>query len=717
MNTLISEIQYPKATILVVDDDKALSKSLCQLLNELGYNTVQSSEGRNAVQLFTQHKPDLVLLDLLMPYMDGYETCQNIRRICIESIEAMPIVIMTSHDDSLSVEQAFSAGATDFISKPINLNLFPQRIAYILKNSRNYKELQNKQEQLDHAQRIARMGSWQIELPSKRVSISKQCAYILGMNHTHGCFKLDEMMQLVHPDDKDNVKNAIENAILTRGSYSLEHRIVLPDEFAINVIHQGEFVPATRIKDNDYLLGTIQDITELRQAQSEAEYRRYFDTTTNLPNRHSFEMQLEHVTQDSNTHTLTAVVLLALDHFSKLNESIGHGGGDRILNIFADRLRSLEGSGHYVSHFSGDRFALLLHHIHHVDACEAALNDILELIRTPVSLNGNQHHLTASIGSTLFPIDGENASDLIQWAESAVQQAKNNGGDRFAFHSAEREKRTQRRLSMEQAMRKGIERDEFEVFYQPQVSAEAGIIIGMEALVRWRHPQQGMISPAEFIPLAEDTGLIVPIGEKVLEQACQDTRHWLDQGHLLVVGVNLSALQFSHKNLIQKVQDTLQSCGLPSTSLELEVTESMAMQDFDESIKKLQDLQALGCKTSLDDFGTGYSSLSYLQHMPLSTLKVDQSFVRCIECSNTEIDAGNCTTGAIAATIINLSQNLNLHVIVEGVETQQQFHFLRQYGDLTLQGFYFGKPMPHADFDRQLSEQQLSANKKMIHKK
>ena len=698
--TFHTTIQEIIPTILLIDDDNVSRKTVAAILRKNGYEVTQAENGKEGIEQFKSHKPDLILLDVIMPGLNGYEVCEEIRSICVESIESMPIVMLTGQNDAESIENAFSSGATDFITKPVNLKLLGQRITYILRNSKNYRKLQEKEKQLDRAQRIARMGYWQMEPITQKISFSDQCASILELAATSFSASANEMMLLVHTDDRKKILNAIENAILKKSSYNLEHRMTLENGKELCVIHQAEYISATNAKEQDYLLGTIQDVTELRNAQSEAEYQKYYDNATGLPNRRSFELQLDHLVV--NDQNLTAVVFICLDQLAALNETIGHEGGDYIFNLITQRLSELDRQGHYISRFSNDRFALLLRNILHFDDCEEILNDVLDKIRFPIDYNGHQHYITASVGASLFPIESEDTPELIQWAESAVQQSIDNGGNRFSFHTVERNLRAQERLVLEQDMRKGLKNNEFVVYYQPQVSSSTAQIVGMEALVRWQHPERGMVSPGVFIPLAEETSLILPLGEFILRTACRDAQHWLESGYSLLVGVNLSAKQFSQPNLIDIVKSALSESGLPASALELEVTESMAMENIEETIEKLNDLQKLGIKTSLDDFGTGHSSLSYLQKMPLSTLKVDQSFISSLEFENENSPDTINGSGAIATTIINLSRSLDLQIIAEGIETKQQFDFLSHFGELTIQGFYFSRPLPQAQFEKVL---------------
>ncbi len=683
------------ARILIIDDDSVTRHMVRGVLSKQGYTVDEADSGIAGVQLFERAPYDLVLLDMVMPNMSGEEACTILRE---EAGEALPIIMLTGRDDRESIESAFNAGATDFLTKPVNWTLMGQRISYALRGSAIYHKLQRRQEQLAEAQRIAKMGYWTLDVEENMVRMSEGCQAILRLSRKKGCYALEELLERVHPDDLGRVMEQLGYAVDTGEPYKLEHRVVGdgPGEEAV-VIQQGEVRPEPGYP-RGRIMGTIQDVTELYQARKELEYQTYYDPLTDLPNRRSLEVQVAHLLEEGFEETLAAVVFVGLDHFAPINDSLGHRGGDQVLRIIAERLRALEAEGHFISRFSGDIFALVLKGLNHVDEGDELLGRILLMVAQGLDLDGHEIYLSASLGATVFPLESEESGELIKGAEAAMLHAKAEGGNRFVYRTAEMNDKAQARFAMEKAMRRGVEAGEFQVYYQPQVTAEDGRIIGMEALVRWLDPEKGLVRPDFFIPLAEETGLIVPIGRQVLFEACRRTRAWLDEGYELCVGVNVSALQFAQPDLVEMIAEALAESGLPPYLLEVEVTESMAMADYQSTIDKLSCIRAMGVKTSMDDFGTGYSSLSTLQQLPLDTLKVDQAFVRCITGSGEAKDCSDCQNGAIASAVIAMSHSLGLHVIAEGVETEGQYRFLKMRGSEVLQGYLFDKPMPGDEF-------------------
>lgn len=694
-----------KGLILVIDDDALTRKIVEGLLRKNGYTVAQASSGEEGLELFAHRRPDLVLLDLVMPGMDGYETCIRLRET--DNVEALPVLMLTGADDTGSVRRAFEAGATDFITKPINWPLLGQRVDYAMRSCLTYRELQAKQAQLTQAQRIAKLGYWTLDVQKNRVRLSEGCSAILGIPHHQGCYALEELLQRVHPEDLTRVIEAFGSAVDQGAPYRIEHRILFHGGKELVVVQQGEYTSDQRQPGEGYIMGTIQDVTELRQAKAELEYQTYYDPLTGLPNRRTFQMQVDHLVVDPPEDSLAAVVFVGIDRLAQVNDSLGHGGGDETLRALARRLRELEGEGHTVCRFGGDVFAVLLTGLRNIEECDGFLSSILACVAKPVDIGEHEMFVTASIGACVFPLDSEDAAGLVTGAEVAMLRSKKEGGNCFTYHTAEMNENSQRRLELEKAMRRGVEAREFVVYFQPQISAQDGRTIGMEALVRWLHPSEGMISPGEFIPLAEETGLIVPIGEQVLREACRQTRRWLDMGFELRVGVNLSAQQFTGNALVPLIRKVLDETGLPPSALEVEVTESMVMRDIDSTVEKLNQIRAMGVKTSMDDFGTGYSSLSYLQRLPLDTLKVDRAFVRCIEGEGRLPDCSDCRQGAIASAIIAMSHSLGLRVVAEGVETEGQHRFLRQRGSEMLQGFLFGRPVPAEEFEARLRSEQI----------
>jgi diguanylate cyclase (GGDEF)-like protein/PAS domain S-box-containing protein len=439
-------------------------------------------------------------------------------------------------------------------------------------------------------------------------------------------------------------------------------------------------------------VGISSDLSERKETSERIKHLSSYDSLTELPNRNLFADHLDQAISTARRFERIAVlILLDLDRFRMINDTLGPPVGDGILVEVSRRLLLQVRDGDTVGRRSGNEFGFVMANLAQESDAIVLAQRMLEAISVPFELNGQSLVITASIGISIFSKDGETGDALFKAADAALLRAKNAGRNTFRFYSPQMDADAARRLSLENALRDALNKNEMRVFYQPQVSLDTGHIIGMEALLRWNSEQLGTISPAEFIPLAEETGLIIPIGEWVLRTACAQTKRWLDLGFgPLRIAVNLSPRQFRQHNLLTVVKDTLQSSGLPAESLELEITEGAFIDEVEEAITITQHLKALGVKLSLDDFGTGYSSLSYISRFPFNKLKIDQSFVRDI----TE----NPVNAAIATAAIVMARSLNLSVLAEGVETEAQASFLRGKNCDAIQGFLFSRAVPADDF-------------------
>ncbi|MBF0540108.1 MAG: bifunctional diguanylate cyclase/phosphodiesterase [Nitrospirae bacterium] len=450
------------------------------------------------------------------------------------------------------------------------------------------------------------------------------------------------------------------------------------------------------IKTKEELIAEVQQLRfKVFEMEKHLEYLSHFDTLTDLPNRALFIDRVEqYVTSARRYGFIMAVIFLGVDRFKMINQSFGHDLGDIVLKEISSRLAACVRDSDTVGRMSGDEFALILSKIAKEEDAVIVANKIISSMRKAFIVDGREISLSASVGITLYPSDGKDADTLTRNASTAMRRVKETTGDNYNFFTSMMNDMVSKRLTLESSLRKALERDEMHVFYQPQFDVSSQRVIGMEALIRWIHPEHGMISPLNFIPLAEETGLIVPIGEWVLRTACSQTKAWIDEYGPMRVGVNLSMRQFKEKNMIDTVSRALIDSGLDSKYLELELTESTAMHDADGTIAVINELKNLGITVSIDDFGTGYSSLSYLKNLPISTLKIDQSFIK----SMTE----NKNDTAIVKAIINMAHSLTLNVIAEGVETEQHLNIL---GDLKcdeVQGYFFSKPLPVAEFEKLL---------------
>ncbi len=450
-----------------------------------------------------------------------------------------------------------------------------------------------------------------------------------------------------------------------------------------------------RVHERTEELGRInaqlkEEMDDRQTAEALARHLALHDTLTGLPNRLLLQDRLvQSLTQAKREEWLVAVMFIDLDRFKTINDTLGHAAGDDILREMARRLRASLRDSDTVSRVGGDEFVIVLRHVQTVGDIPLTTSKLMAEMSAPVTIGGRELRVTPSIGVSVFPNDSEDPTKLLSYADAAMYHAKANGRRNVQFYAATMSATLQARLKLESDLHLALARHELELFYQPRVDFRSGKVVGYEALLRWHHAEDGLIAPATFIPIAEDSGLIMPIGEWVIHEACQQMKRWRDAGFAVdCVAVNLSARQFFDRHLPERVRSALTEAGLEPQSLELEITESILMANTEETLGLFAELKQLGVKLSIDDFGTGFSSLSYLKRFRVDNLKIDHSFVRDI--GSDQDDA------AIVRAIVNLAQSLQLHVIAEGVETKAQLEYLSDCGCQEAQGFYFARPMPAA---------------------
>lgn len=434
-------------------------------------------------------------------------------------------------------------------------------------------------------------------------------------------------------------------------------------------------------------IAMILDITDRKIAEEKLNYLAYYDKLTDLPNRRLFIDRLQQAMKEaSRNEQLVAVFFIDIDHFKKINDSMGHDAGDILLKEAAKRLASCIRLSDTLARLGGDEFTLVLSSLQHANDAIAVAENIIQCFSNPFNIKSVELFISVSIGVTLYPLDDNSADDLLRHADTAMYHAKENGRNNFQFYSAEMTAQVEKRFKLEGELRDALLKNEFVLFYQPKIDPENNTIVGMEALIRWQHPHQGLVAPEHFISVAEETGLIIPIGKWVLEEACKQTQFLNTFGTSPIhVSVNLSARQLEEPGLVEMLEQTLKDTQLNPVLLDLEITESMLMSDINSVIQTLNEISALGPSISVDDFGTGYSSLAYLKQFPISTLKIDRSFIRDTPENKDDM--------SITIAIINMASALGLQTVAEGVETKEQLDFLKQYKCNIIQGFYFCKPI------------------------
>jgi diguanylate cyclase (GGDEF)-like protein/PAS domain S-box-containing protein len=664
----------------------------------------EAGSGEQALEALERERPDIVLLDVVMPGIDGYEACRRLRDKAAG--RHVPVLMLTGLDDLESINRAYEAGATDFISKPINWGVLGHRVRYMLRASEAFTSLVESQALLSNAQRIARLGSWSWDFRTGLGTWSDETYAVLGFAPGEVAAEVDAVIGRVHPGEREAVRGLMRSLRAGQRVPDAVHRLVLSGGEARHV----RLLSDLRLDEHGEVVGafgTVQDITESKRAEERIRHLAYYDGLTQLPNRHLF---LENVTQALNQarrhDRVLGVLSMDLDQFKRINDTLGHSTGDRLLKEVAARLREglrahdtvAHGEGELgIARLGGDEFCILLNEIGQFHDAAKIARRIVESFTQPVVIDGNELFVTTSIGIALFPVDGEDAETLLKNADAAMYHAKSQGRNNYQFYGRAMNARALEKLAMESLLRKAIERSEFELHFQPKLDLRNGCIAGAEALIRWRHPELGMVPPGDFIPLAEESGLIVAIGEWVLEATCRQSLEWQRAGLPAVpIAVNISSPHFRHSGLLPTVARVLQESGLPARLLEVEVTESMLMADLKATLGTLHRLKDMGLRLSIDDFGTGYSSLAYLKRFPLDALKVDRSFVKDTP--------GAADDAAITSAIIAMAHSLKLEVVAEGVETRAQLAFLRARGCEYAQGYLISRPVAAPDLARLLAQ-------------
>ena len=709
MNAMKAQVSQKNPAVLVIDDDLTTLLLAQRSLENAGFNALLAKNGQEGLEMFEQSHPDIILLDVEMPVMDGIEMCRTLRTL--PQGKNIPVIMITGLNDLASIQKAYTVGATDFARKPINWTIVIYRIRYLLRANSVIKALETNKIRLAKAQKIANLGNWDWDIHNNTIIWSDQMYRIFKIDPGTTDFSREIFFNRVHPQDRDNLQETFQSLLEKSGSSSCEYRILFDDGSIRYLQQQSETITNT---DNQLLgfSGTIQDITEQKLTEEKIRRLAYFDSLTGLLNRLSFQERMESaLALAKRNQRIMAILFLDLDNFKQINDTLGHDQGDLLLKTVADQL--LEGTRASdavarigaddieadVARLGGDEFTILLTEIAQREDAGLVAQRILNLLSEPIFLGEHKVFATPSIGVAVFPDDGETSSSLLKNADTAMYHAKQCGKDNFQFYTSAMNTNSLVRLNLDSELRQALDNNEFIIHYQPIRDCRSNKIIGCESLLRWNSLQHGLIQPDNFIPLIENNGMIFEIGKWVLFSACLQNKAWQLAGlEPIQIAVNLSSLQFRHSNLLNTIEQALLESQLDPSYLALELTESMIMQISKQTITTLQKLKQAGVGLSIDDFGTGYSSLSYLKRFPLSTLKIDKSFIHDLP--------KNKDDAAITTAVIAMAHSLNLRVIAEGVEKPEQADFLKMLGCEALQGYLFGRPVPAEDFTQLLEKNQ-----------
>ncbi len=681
------QFSQSSSLVLVADDDPMIRLLAEQALGNRSFKVVQAENGQDAFEIFKHKSPDLILCDVMMPVVDGYELCAFIRGT--KQGEHVPIVMLTGLNDAESIEHAFSVGATDFCEKPVNWELLPYKLNYILRASSTFSDLQVSEERYSLVARGANDGLWDWDYKNNRVYFSPRWKSMLGFSEDAIGNDPEEWLARIHPEDRGFVVADLDAHKSGKTShFECEYRMRNAEGN-----YRWMMCRSLAVRDeNDVayrMTGSQTDITDRKQAEEKLVFDAVHDALTGLPNRILFLDRLNHCIELSSRRSnfSFAVLYLDLNRFKIINDSLGHLLGDQLLVEVGSRLRRVIRKGDTLSRLGGDEFAILCEEVDDITVVTSLADRIQKELSKPVDLDGQKVVVGCSIGITESSIGYGRPEDMLRDADTAMYRAKVRTGSRYEIFDLTMHERAMNVLKIESDLRLGLEEQQFEVFYQPIVEIGEDAVSGFEALIRWDHPKLGMLIPEEFIEVAIESRLIVPLGRWVLAQACRQMQAWKErwkEADEWTISVNLSAPELAQPDLVAALFDIIEDSGLAPRFLKLEITETSLIKNSGHALKTMNELRARGIHLSIDDFGTGHSSFSYLHDFPFDELKIDRTFI-------SELD-NRSDKQKIVNAIVSLAHNLGMTVVAEGSASGAIYENLRDACCEYAQGFSIMEP-------------------------
>ncbi|WP_431065611.1 putative bifunctional diguanylate cyclase/phosphodiesterase [Methylotuvimicrobium sp.] len=668
--------------ILVIEDHKPDAILLRELLSENSSDPIHLFHFKrlgDALEALKTREFDIALLDLSLPDAFGQETFRRLNRVA----PSLPIIVLTGIDDRDLVMDLAQAGAQDYLVKSeLSSGLLHRSLHYAIERKRTELKL--------------RLAATVFESTLEGIMITDAKTNIISVNEAF-CEITGYGTEEIIGCTPAMFESERHSKAFFRQLWDILNKTGQWRGEIWNRRKSGEVFPAwvnisavPNIADDKigHYVAVFTEITELKLSEERLNYLAHHDPLTGLPNRLLFQDRLaQGILQAQRGKSMIAVMFLDLDRFKLINDTLGHPIGDELLVAVAERLRRCARETDTIARLGGDEFAVILSSMTREEDVEHVAQKIIQALSSVFCVGGHEVFVTTSIGITFYPGLNNDRSKLLEQADVAMYHAKKHGRNNYQYYTADMNAAAYERLMLETNLRRALEREEFRLYYQPQIDVQTGVVTGVEALIRWQSPELGLVSPGEFIPLLEETGLIVPVGEWVIETACRQMKEWLDAGYAaMTMAVNLSARQFHQVDLVEKIAQILQELSLPPELLELELTESMVMESVDSAIEILHKLKRMGVKVAIDDFGTGVSSLGYLKHFPIDTLKISHDFV--LNLPRDSVDA------SIASAVINLARNMQLSSVAEGVENSEQMDFLCAQDCERLQGYLFSRPVP-----------------------